>query len=133
MGPCSGKLSNETYKHVVGQRGWIIITPTDIIISDSKKEWQLPVKFLRRYGYEGNMFYFELCDKCISGGGLYSFMSDEAKLMFDMIAKNWSHGHHEQTHDQTPAAINFCTLFPSKRYLKDDRTPSPAAGSMNWT
>ena len=43
-----------------------------------------PLKYIRRYGYEDDVFRFEAGRKCTTGEGLYEFKCSKASMLFDV-------------------------------------------------
>lgn len=112
MGNCVGKEDNEIYEdedgiqrgtftvtninddHRLVHKGKMVVTATELIYIDNKteQEWEWPFKYLRRYGCEGNVFSFEAGRKCANGEGTYAFICKKANVLFNMVAKNITHG-----------------------------------------
>ena len=70
----------------------MVVTPTHVMYINrgNKEKWEWPFEILTNYGYDGNVFFLEAGQKCSSKEGLctYTFMSEEAKELFDVVAKN---------------------------------------------
>ena len=73
----------------VGQ-GTVEVTNTDLIYVDSRtnEKWKWPFKFMRKYGYERNIFSFEAGRRCAGGQGLYAFASERANEIHEAIVEN---------------------------------------------
>ena len=103
MGACLGtskdpdnifKVTNINDDQRLVQKGVMEVTPTELIYTDSKtkENWRWPLKYLRKYGCDGDVFSFEAGRKCPGGEGLYAFSARRASLLFDTVAKNINHG-----------------------------------------
>ena len=51
-----------------------------------------PLKYLRKYGCDRDIFSFEAGRKCPGGEGLYAFSTKKASQLFDIVARNISEG-----------------------------------------
>lgn len=63
--------------------GQLEITGTDLILHRKGREptyW--PLKCLRRYGYDSDMFSFESGRRCTTGEGIYAFRCKRADILF---------------------------------------------------
>ena len=103
MGMCmsSQKLAENTFRVVninddkrLVRKGTMEVTMSDLIYTDSKSRetWQWPLKHLRKYGCDGNVFSFEAGRKCPGGEGLYAFSTQRASALFNMVAFNINQG-----------------------------------------
>ena len=125
MGNCIGvdKLPENMF-HVVNigddrrlDKGMMQVTETELIFTDRKttESWRWPLKFLRKYGCDGEVFSFEAGRKCPGGEGLYAFESKRASQIFDMVARNINQGNL-----QPPAGE--LSPFPSESRPVDQNT-----------
>ena len=125
MGNCIGadKLPENMF-HVVNigddrrlDKGMMQVTETELIFTDRKttESWRWPLKFLRKYGCDGEVFSFEAGRKCPGGEGLYAFESKRASHIFDMVARNINQGGL-----QPPAGE--LSPFPSESHPPDQNT-----------
>ena len=75
-------------------KGIIEVTAIDLKYKDAKSgdEWVWPLKYLRKYGCDRDIFSFEAGRKCPGGEGLYAFSTKKASQLFDMVARNISEG-----------------------------------------
>lgn len=75
-------------------KGIIEVTSVDLKYKDAKSgdEWVWPLKYLRKYGCDREIFSFEAGRKCPGGEGLYAFSTKKASQLFDMVARNISDG-----------------------------------------
>ncbi|XP_064397257.1 uncharacterized protein LOC135344092 [Halichondria panicea] len=71
------------------KEGLMEITDHNIIFTDSSNERQYhwPIRFLRRYGYEGNRFTFDASERCAGGGGVFRFATHRAADIQDLVRK----------------------------------------------
>lgn len=96
----------------VGQ-GTVEVTGTDLIYIDSStnEKWKWPYKFLRKYGYEGNIFTFEAGRRCLGGEGLYAFASERASEIHEAIVESI------QSHKQSAQSDRFAKSANSNSRL----------------
>ena len=98
-------------------KGMMQVTDTELIFTDRKttEYWRWPLKFLRKYGCDGEVFSFEAGRKCPGGEGLYAFESKRASHIFDMVARNINQGGlHPPAGELSP--------FPSESHPPDQNT-----------
>ena len=126
MGNCVGmnKLPENMF-HVtsisddkrLGDKGMMQVTEVELIYTDRRTttSWRWPLKFLRKYGCDGEVFSFEAGRKCPGGEGLYAFSAKRASQIFDMVARNINQGGL-----QPPAGE--LSPFPSEGYPPDQNT-----------
>ena len=71
-------------------KGIIEVTAVELIYTDAKSRdrWVWPLKYLRKYGCDGDIFSFEAGRKCPGGEGLYAFSTKKAAQLFEMVARN---------------------------------------------
>lgn len=66
--------------------GKIEVRDTDLILNQRGKEpirW--PLKSLRRYGFDAELFSFESGRRCPTGPGIYAFKCRRAEALFDLV------------------------------------------------
>lgn len=86
------------------------ITVTDLILHRKGREptyW--PLKCLRRYGYDSDMFSFESGRRCTTGEGIYAFRCKRSDLLFRTLQD----------------------YLQRRAYLSDDRNPFPMPMNSN--
>lgn len=68
-------------------KGTLEVTASDILYIDrlTDEKWRWPLKYLRRYGCDGNVFSFEAGRRCPGGEGLYAFSCDQASEIHEAI------------------------------------------------
>ncbi|KAJ8670301.1 hypothetical protein QAD02_001560 [Eretmocerus hayati] len=69
--------------------GKLEVTESDIILYQKAKppvEW--PLRCLRRYGYDAEIFSFESGRRCSTGPGIYAFKSCKAAQLFSLVQAN---------------------------------------------
>lgn len=90
-------------KHLV-QKGFMEVTAVELIYTDSKsnEDWHWPLKYLRKYGCDGDVFTFEAGRKCPGGEGLYAFSTKKASVLFEMVARNINQGNLQPAGDLSP-------------------------------
>ena len=71
------------------REGILEVTEQNIVFIDnsSGRRYVWPLRFLRRYGYEGSRFTFDASEKCMGGGGLFRFLSNRASEIQDLVRK----------------------------------------------
>ena len=108
-------ISDDT--RLAGDKGMMQVTETELIYTDQKttESWRWPLKFLRKYGCDGEVFSFEAGRKCPGGEGLYAFSAKRASQIFDMVARNINQGGL-----QPPAGE--LSPFPSESHPPDPNT-----------
>jgi len=86
------------------QKGVMKITAVDLIYTDgrTKEQWQWLLKFLRKYGRDGDIFSFESGRKCPGSKGLYAFSSQNAETIFAVVARNINVGNLQPPGDLSP-------------------------------
>ncbi|XP_043497278.1 fibroblast growth factor receptor substrate 2 isoform X1 [Polistes fuscatus] len=70
-------------------QGRLEITDTDIILYQRDKQpikW--PLKCLRRYGHDAEIFSFESGRRCSTGPGIYAFKCRQAAHLFNLVQTN---------------------------------------------
>ena len=79
------------------QRGFLEVTSTDLIYSDSAtpRKYYWPLKFLRRYGCDGDVFSFEAGRRCPGGEGSYAFSTSHALEIRNLIRRNINMGSYQ--------------------------------------
>ena len=75
-------------------KGIIEVTHIELKYKDAQSgdEWVWPLKYLRKYGCDRDIFSFEAGRKCPGGEGLYAFSTKKAAQLFDLVARNISEG-----------------------------------------
>lgn len=86
------------------QKGVMEVTTADLIYTDgrTKEQWQWPLKFLRKYGCDGDVFSFEAGRKCPGGEGLYAFSTQGASNLFALVARNINQGNLQPPGELSP-------------------------------
>ena len=91
----SGRVINMNNDKQLIQKGVMEITAANLICIDgrTKEQWQWPLKFLRKYGRDGDIFSFEAGRKCPGSEGLYFWVKGlwvglKTKLGFHLCASH---------------------------------------------
>ena len=126
MGSCVGKAPrsnrfkvwNINDEHVQVHKGEIEVTTNDLIYTErhTTDEWmKWPLKYLSQYGWEMNIFTFEVGRKCTIGEGRYAFTCAEAPELFNTVAHNIANL--QLAGEQSPFAAETqqSVYFPRKR------------------
>lgn len=120
-------------KREVGH-GTVEVTATDLIYVDASthERWKWPVRFLRKYGFEENIFSFEAGRRCPGGEGLYAFVSERAneihETMLECVRDQSKHGAMPARASLTPentGAFMGVVSSHSRLSLVDDQVTSP--------
>ena len=150
MGGCASKQSqyrsfkvkNINDEHQLVHKGHMTVNETDLIYIDSKTHdrWEWPLKYLRRYGCESNVFSFEAGRKCSSGEGLYAFTCDHANELFNLVARNITLGNlhppveitqHESNEDGVNGRVIPFPQQPKPPVTTPPSLPSPPPSANN--
>lgn len=104
-----------------GETGIFQVTKNELIFTDQETTdvYMWPIKYIRKYGTDGEVFSFEAGRKCPFGEGLYAFESQFASDIFDMLATNIN-----QTAIGLQSATHELSSFPSKIHVPDMDTLS---------
>ena len=68
--------------------GKIEVTDSDLILFHRGKEIRWPLRCLRRYGWEGELFSFESGRRCQTGPGIYAFKCKRSELLFNSVQES---------------------------------------------
>lgn len=69
--------------------GKLEVTDSDIILyQKGKPPVQWPLRCLRRYGYDAEIFSFESGRRCSTGPGIYAFKCRRAAQLFNQVQTN---------------------------------------------
>lgn len=69
--------------------GTIKVTKYDISFKFSNNNLAVwPLRSLRRYGYDEQIFSFEAGRRCKSGPGIYAFKCEKADQLFNLVQQN---------------------------------------------
>ena len=100
------------------QKGHLEVSVGELIYTDdnSNDRWTWPLRYLRKYGCDGEVFSFEAGRKCPGGEGLYAFSSRRASKIFELVARNINQGEQQQNGEVSP--------FPSETTPPDLATMS---------
>ncbi|XP_014218582.1 fibroblast growth factor receptor substrate 2 [Copidosoma floridanum] len=119
--------------------GTIKVTKADISFRYNNKLAVWPLRSLRRYGYDEQIFSFEAGRRCQSGPGIYAFKCEKADQLFYLVQQNILADKDDRNSvDRVPRDmsndINSCrpitrmTIIPTEsNYLE----PTPAARNIS--
>ncbi|KAK3097606.1 hypothetical protein FSP39_011338 [Pinctada imbricata] len=65
--------------------GKLEVTDSDLVHFHRGKEIRWPLRCLRRYGWEGELFSFESGRRCQTGPGIYAFKCKHAERLFNTV------------------------------------------------
>ena len=69
--------------------GRLEITESDIVLYQrGKQPVKWPLRCLRRYGYDSEIFSFESGRRCSTGPGIYAFKCRRADQLFNLVQSN---------------------------------------------
>lgn len=69
--------------------GRLEVTETDIVLYQrGRQPVKWPLKCLRRYGYDSEIFSFESGRRCSTGPGIYAFKCRRADQLFNLVQTN---------------------------------------------
>ena len=112
------------------QQGLMEVTDTELVYIDktTKDEWHWPLKYLRKYGCDGDVFTFEAGRKCTGGEGLYAFSTRKASVLFELVAKNINLGESNHTGEslvssEQPPEVSMLNFPPKKTSVSSPGKP----------
>lgn len=80
------QVMNVNDQHKPIARGCLEITDIDIIFhQDGKQPTKWPLRCLRRYGFDSEIFSFESGRRCHTGEGIYAFKCKKARNLFNLV------------------------------------------------
>ena len=100
----------------VNSHGIMTVSATELVFTcgdDTTYRW--PLKYIRRYGCEDNLFQIEVGRKCTTGEGLYDFKCSKASMLFDMTSQAIGNlaeddlSTHDQLEPQAPELQEHCS------------------------
>ncbi|CAG5099913.1 Similar to FRS2: Fibroblast growth factor receptor substrate 2 (Homo sapiens) [Cotesia congregata] len=118
--------------------GRLEVTETDIVLYQrGRQPVKWPLKCLRRYGYDSEIFSFESGRRCSTGPGIYAFKCRRADQLFNLVQTNiqaCNNGEDAISRDlSTPSysgpTITRTTIPNEPNYL--DPTPLRPNGRVN--
>lgn len=66
--------------------GQIEVNELDLVLYQrGKSPMKWPLRSLRRYGYDAQLFSFECGRRCPTGPGIYAFKCTRAELLFNLL------------------------------------------------
>lgn len=69
--------------------GRLEVTEADIVLHQrGKQPIKWPLRCLRRYGYDAEIFSFESGRRCSTGPGIYAFKCRRAAHLFNLVQTN---------------------------------------------
>ncbi|XP_061176734.1 uncharacterized protein LOC133185492 [Saccostrea echinata] len=68
--------------------GKIEVTDSDLILYHRQKEIRWPLRCLRRYGWEEELFSFESGRRCATGPGIFAFKCQRAEVLFNTVQES---------------------------------------------
>lgn len=68
--------------------GKIEVTESDLILYHRQKEIRWPLRCLRRYGWEEELFSFESGRRCATGPGIFAFKCQRAEVLFNTVQES---------------------------------------------
>ena len=98
------------------QKGMMVVSNTDLTYTNSRTLEQLewPLKYLRKYGCDGDVFSFEAGRKCPGGEGLYAFNTKKASQLFELVARNINQGNLQPPSDLSPVTLEATRTLISR-------------------
>ena len=66
--------------------GKLEVTESDLVLHiNGKPSLTWPLRWLRRYGYDNDLFSFEAGRRCPTGAGIYAFKCSHAQTLFELL------------------------------------------------
>lgn len=102
--------------------GKIEITRTELILlRQDRNPTRWPLKSLRRYGYDADLFSFEAGRRCDTGEGIYAFRCSTAESLFRLLQLNIQQSANEESigslfNTVAPTSNDFNYITPNSRH-----------------
>ncbi|XP_022899805.1 fibroblast growth factor receptor substrate 2 [Onthophagus taurus] len=81
-------INVDEHGHVISP-GRLEITETELVLHQKKKQpTRWPLKCLRKYGFDSEVFSFECGRRCPTGAGIYAFQCRRAEFLFNMVQQS---------------------------------------------
>ena len=113
--------------------GNIEVTATDLVLYRKGREpirW--PLRCLRRYGFDDELFSFESGSRCPLGTGIYTFKCRRAATLFNLVQEVIQNvGQHGQLRSSQPVPNGTGRQTSHLTYLIESRKPSSTFLSSN--
>uniref|UniRef100_A0A1B6E0W3 IRS-type PTB domain-containing protein n=2 Tax=Clastoptera arizonana TaxID=38151 RepID=A0A1B6E0W3_9HEMI len=105
--------------------GQIEVNEMDLVLYQrGKSPVKWPLKCLRRYGFDAQLFSFECGRRCHTGPGIYAFKCSRAELLFNLLQ---SQMRNSTTEDTVSGSIDFSSRNGDGNYLE----PAPFRQGSN--
>lgn len=102
--------------------GKIEISRTELILlRQDRNPTRWPLKSLRRYGYDADLFSFEAGRRCDTGEGIYAFRCSTAESLFRLLQLNIQQSANEESigslfNTVAPTSNDFNYITPNSRH-----------------
>ncbi|ESN96056.1 hypothetical protein HELRODRAFT_137354, partial [Helobdella robusta] len=85
--PRSFRVANVDDDGVEQNYGVLEVRDNDLLFHHSEQPAPIrwPLKSLRRYGFDGDLFSFESGRRCATGPGIYAFRCGRSELLFQLV------------------------------------------------
>lgn len=84
--------------------GQLELTDTEMVLyQKGKTSTKWPLAYIRRYGFESELFSFECGRRCPTGPGIYAFRCRRAELLFNLLQERIAFQRTTQQEDNSTA------------------------------
>lgn len=90
--------------------GQLELTDTEMVLYQKGKSTKWPLAYIRRYGFESELFSFECGRRCPGGHGIYAFRCRRAELLFNLLQERITI--QRTTSQEEPILNNHDLQFP---------------------
>ncbi|CAN7995060.1 unnamed protein product [Ixodes hexagonus] len=89
--PIPPKVWNLDEQGVELSPGRMEVSPTDLVLHQrGRAPVRWPLRGLRRYGFDAQLFSFESGRRCPTGSGIYAFRCNRAEGLFNALQASWA-------------------------------------------
>lgn len=112
--------------------GKIEITDTELVLYQKGKEpFRWPLRSLRRYGFDAELFSFESGRRCPTGPGIYAFKCQRAEALFNLLQECIQRaGQEEQQHTTNGMTDVSGNVGDSRHSFVEFRQVAPALSDL---